>query len=850
MPGQPAPAEWQGCPRVFVDCSAPDAQALADLHAAWLERTALVVEVQGRLPELEAAPARPVWSLSPGLDLLPDRLEFLLTANCADARSGDITLTALVPAFELGAQPCERADILLPDGSPAWIDGGPPDLAMAGGFAVLPTTHIEHGSLKPHVIVEPTAMLAPDQLEAVSHTGAAARIVAPAGSGKTRVLTERARHLLRERNVPSSSLLLVAFNKRAQLEMKERTSDLPDLKVSTLNALGLAIIRGSGSFAAPSSRRGTDVVDERTVRRILDDLLDLRRRANSDPLAVWIEALTAVRLGLRDPVEVERSFGGDVDGLPVLVERYRATLFEHGLVDFDEQIVAAIELLLAEPAVRKTARRACRTLLVDEFQDLTPAHMLLIRLLAGPASNVFGVGDDDQTIYGFTGASPDWLVDYGRWFPGATTHPLEVNYRCPAPVVQAASNLLSYNASRVDKQIRPAQQHGGPDQALSVHIAESPVQLTAELAADLAATAPHDVIVLTRVNASLAPVQIALRAAGVPVTKAVDLRFAERTGVRAALAWLRLATSDRLEPTDIAEAARRPGRGLSARVIEWMCEHRGTQDLRRLADRVRDRDAEKVLEFVDDVELVRIAAQRGDDTRTLLDLLRDEVGLGGSLDQLDGSRRSVDRSTHGDDLSALSSLADFHPQPATFETWLRAELEAPGDPDGVRLSTVHRVKGREWPHVIVAAAEEGRFPHRLCTDIEEERRVFHVAITRASLTCDVVADRAAPSRFLAEMEAAGSPAKARPVSSVPASVVPTPAPGDESLRDELREWRRTRASSDGVPAFVVFNDRTLDELVQIRPADAKALRRVHGFGPAKVSRYGEDLLSIVTSHAD
>src|SRR5262249_57971390 len=124
-------------------------------------------------------------------------------------------------------------------------------------------------------------------------------------------------------------------------------------------------------------------------------------------------------------------------------------LRERDAADFDEQVTAAIERLLADPAFRRRSQRFARVLLVDEFQDLTPAHMLLIRLLSGPAGAVFGVGDDDQTIYGYAGATPRWLVDFHRWFPGSADHALEVNYRCPAPGVDAATHLLRPNSPRV-----------------------------------------------------------------------------------------------------------------------------------------------------------------------------------------------------------------------------------------------------------------------------------------------------------------------------------------------------------------------------------------------------------------
>ena len=141
---------------------------------------------------------------------------------------------------------------------------------------------------------------------------------------------------------------------------------------------------------------------------------------------------------------------------PTCSASYRQALAREDAVDFDEQVQLAIELLLGDAAVRATARRACGVLLVDEFQDLAPAHLLLVRLLAGPDGAVFGVGDDDQTIYGYNGADPAWLIDFAELFPGAGMHPLEVNYRCPGGVVEVADRLLRHNRRRVAKTIRSA----------------------------------------------------------------------------------------------------------------------------------------------------------------------------------------------------------------------------------------------------------------------------------------------------------------------------------------------------------------------------------------------------------
>ena len=226
-------------------------------------------------------------------------------------------------------------------------------------------------------------------------------------------------------------------------------------------------------------------------------------------MAPWIEALARVRLGLSDPAIVEDELP-DVSDLDRVTRAYRAELTKQNVVDFDEQVTAAIGRLLSDPIFRQRTQRFARVLLVDEFQDLTPAHLLLIRLVAGPAGAVYGVGDDDQTIYGYAGATPRWLVDFTHWFPGAATHSLEVNYRCPPPVVIAASNLLTRNALRVPKNIRPAPIDRRPTdrQALAtlaggVRPATRAVERVREIL-DSGAN-PADVAVLARVKPVVSP---------------------------------------------------------------------------------------------------------------------------------------------------------------------------------------------------------------------------------------------------------------------------------------------------------------------------------------------------------
>jgi DNA helicase-2/ATP-dependent DNA helicase PcrA len=750
-PGAPTPAGWEGCERYTVDTAVLGAPAEA---LAWFRAragTSVVVEL---VAEFEAVPdvveSRPQHALGPGFEVALDELHWAVWSNAVDARTG--RWPAVDAAVALGARPAgpdEPGDVVLPGGQAVWIDAGPPrHHDPVDGVPVLHVLQLDHRRLElPHANVT-TAELAPDQLAAVTHAGGSARIIAPAGSGKTRVLTERARHVITAWRLPPGAVSLVAFNKRAQEEMQARTADLRGLPVRTLNAIALAIVNGVAPFA-PQQRQWR-TIDEPDVRRILQRFVQMPRKLNVDPLAPWIDALSLVRLGLVDPSLVEAQYDGDVDGLAEVWPLYRDALERQGVVDFDDQIRRAIDVLLTQPAARRTAQRACRVLLVDEFQDLTPAHLLLVRLLSGRGGAVFGVGDDDQTIYGYNGADPGWLIDFARWFPGSGDHPLEVNYRCPAGIVEVADRLLRHNRRRVPKTIRAASADRG---GWTVHTSDDPVAATlAAVRAAQAGGAPlSDVAVLTRVNATLAPVQFALATEAIGFHGGVGTEFADRTAVRAALAWLRLALGGAFEPADLGEALRRPSRALHPRVREWVGEQRDVEGLLRLSNRVtNEKDAARIADFAGDIGRLRAMAARRANTAEVMRALVVDIGLGGAVTTLDANRHGMNRTAQGDDLIALRQLAALHPDVATFERRLRELLASKRDLGGVTLATVHRVKGQEWPYVVVHLAQGDQFPHRLSVDIEEERRLFHVAITRASRHVAIVTGDH-PSPFVAEL---------------------------------------------------------------------------------------------------
>jgi DNA helicase-2/ATP-dependent DNA helicase PcrA len=449
--------------------------------------------------------------------------------------------------------------------------------------------------------------------------------------------------------------------------------------------------------------------------------------------------------------------------------------------------------------------------------------------VAGPAADVFGVGDDDQVIYGYAGADPGFLIDYGSYFPGAATYDLQVNYRCPPAVVDAARTLLGHNRRRIDKTIHaapvrppaaaavpgspndgagrdspslgsttaPGSQTGatgesGVADGLVVRAVgtDDMGPATVELVTGWAeqGVAYGDMAVLTRVNSSLLAVQLLLHQAGIPYRPAVGPWILERAGTAAALAYLRIgADPDSITRVDLRATVRRPSRKISPKAIDMLARDSVTslRKIRGLAEWLTDKDAffkdvDRVDAYASDLEaLSQAVGKPGTTTADVLRFIRDTIGLGEAMETLDASKGALDRSSNGDDLAALLQVAHLHPDPATFETWLQQALAGGGGRgsggtgrgsggaggefgDGpaesvVHLATIHRVKGREWSRVVVFGADAGLFPHRLSGDVEEERRIFHVGITRAKDQAVVLADAGGPSPFVGELHRAAPP---------------------------------------------------------------------------------------------
>ncbi|MGD2042953.1 MAG: ATP-dependent helicase, partial [Acidimicrobiia bacterium] len=583
-PGEAPPGPWAGAERVRIDSTiladvSRLAVTVADLQRNYVARIPTVFELvvdAGELSGAERTDAHP-YELGADFTFLRERLQKVVWHNSYDARGDEIIWWwAHKAAARLGWQPEGAGDLTSTDGSSFWVDGGPRQPMSLD----LPVIHHETIDLGSDRTVpgssRPDFDLAPDQLEAVSHVVGPARIIAPAGSGKTRVLTARIGHLLNDRGIEPEVLTALAYNRRAAEEMVDRLPHGRSLNVRTIHSLGWEILR--------MARPGVRLIDEREQRRRIEPIAPAPPRTNTDVIGPYLEALDEVRIGLRDPEDVEIG-RDDIPGFAEVFRRYRDDLDQRGEADHAEQIYGAIEALCRLPELRRRWQAQCRHLLVDEFQDLTPAYLLLIRLLASPGLNVFGVGDDDQVIYGYAGADPGFLIDFEDLFPGAGLHALEVNYRCPADVVSRAATLLEYNLRRVEKKIRAIADQDGfevmtlPEDGLAATAVERITDLIES------GTDPGSIAALARVNSSLLPLHVAMAEQGIPFDSPLTRAVLDRTVVRGALAWIRISLdTTAMARNDLFEAVRRPQRGITRLLGEKLGGRRGPFSLNDLIE--------------------------------------------------------------------------------------------------------------------------------------------------------------------------------------------------------------------------------------------------------------------------
>lgn len=647
-------------------------------------------------------------------------------------------------------------------------------------------------------VVEPTRPLA---------------ILAPAGSGKTRVLTRRIAWHATTEAIEPSHVLALTFTRKAAGELRARLRRLgvrDGLTAGTFHAVALAQLR------TLHEHRGTampGLLDRKA--RILAPLIGAKRgpqlsiaitevageiewaQARLVGPAAYAEAAT--RVGRTPTMAVER--------VAEVYRKYQDEKRKRHVIDFDDLVRLCAQALEGDAEFAATQRWRFRHLFVDEFQDVSRAQLRLLRSWLGEGDDLCVVGDPDQAIYSFAGADPGYLTRFDEHFPGAMTVRLDVNYRSTPEIVDAARAVLP---KRERATVQAVGGSGPPPTITKYADGDAEARGVAKaLHESFAHNRPWaSMAVLYRVNAQSAAFEESLKRAGVPFRVRGDAAFLDRPEVKLAL--------DTLEQLAAATPAR------------------------EFAEHLKD----LVLDAADDSE------DRRSHREAIAQLGREYLGV-----------------TSG--RGSVPGFLDF------LRTSLRGQDDGGVAADAVDLLTFHRAKGLEWDTVFVAGLERGLVPISHAQGdsaaLDEERRLLYVGLSRAQRALHVSwagrRDRGervsarTPSPYLAEIERAitGAPeppadaevnrrgarrAKAALGAVADAELGPT----DRPLFDALVAWRRDVARAAGVPAYVVFDNKSLRAVAGARPTSGPQLLDIAGVGPVKLERYGAALLEIINEH--
>jgi len=632
--------------------------------------------------------------------------------------------------------------------------------------------------------------LNPQQSQAVRHLDTPLLVLAGAGSGKTRVITEKIVYLIEQRGMPARNIFAVTFTNKAAREMQERVGRRLDkeqrrgLNVSTFHTLGLNLIRRE--TGAMGLRPGFTVLDA-------DDSLSMMRSLLSQgDVSNAIEPKVArgqISLWKNDLISPETAFAEaedeEVRAIASLFGQYERQLRACNALDFDDLITRPITLLRDNNEVRERWQNRVRYLLVDEYQDTNTAQYELVRLLVGNLGNLTAVGDDHQSIYAWRGARPENLMRLNEDFPRLTLVKLEQNYRSVNSVLSAANHLIANDTTTLEKRLWS---QIGPGEPHRVIVAD-----TAEDEADRIATeilhhkfrqntGYRDYAVLFRGNHQARIVEQALRKLNIPYSLTGGQSFFERSEVKDAMAYLRLLAN----PDDDAALLRvinTPRREIGPTTLErlgsWAAERRSSLHQAASSAGIQsvldDRAVHRLRRFVDWLGHRRLAARQENALVSLRGLF-DEIDYVGYLRDQGPSAKAAERRWQNvsDWLDWLERLGVDDEGNATLDLeGLAQKMSLMGileqqtkdrDDDAVALMTLHAAKGLEYPHVFLTGMEEELLPHRDCCDddrLNEERRLCFVGITRAqrSLTFTMTKRRrrygewrnSAPSRFLEEI---------------------------------------------------------------------------------------------------
>ena len=618
-----------------------------------------------------------------------------------------------------------------------------------------------------------------EQARAVTHGDGPLLILAGAGSGKTKTLTHRIAYLIGELKVFPSRILAVTFTNKAAKEMRQRLAKLLDEEadnrqfmpwMGTFHSICVRILRMDGASIGLDKRFLIYDTDDQVS--LMKQIMKARGLTDKDikPRAV-LSVISNAKNEMRSAEDFSMSTRGPREQkIAELFFAYEKALKEAAALDFDDLLTKTVELLQNNPEIRQKWQRQFEYILIDEYQDTNAVQYALIKLLVNERRNLCVVGDDAQSIYSFRGADYTNILNFERDFPGTTVVKLEQNYRSTGAILDLANSLIQHNIHRTDKNLWTANGDGIDPKLWQLYSeSEEALAIANEIQAQIANGRQYgDVAVLYRTNAQSYAIERALRQSYIPYKIVGGLRFLDRAVVKDVLAYLRLLyqPSDRVSFLRIVNV---PKRGIGtvsvAKFLDWNDAARrdivsGLLTVEE-ADNLTARAKRPLLELGKILE--ELQQEIDGSPAELIEKIIKRTGYEDFIN--DGTPQAEERMENiGVLLAEAKAYVDV---PAFLEEMALMSSADTAAEQQVTLMTLHAAKGLEFPVVFLAGLEEGILPHARvfdsgkADDIEEERRLCYVGVTRAreELFVSCASSRTQfgqigynmPSRFLDEM---------------------------------------------------------------------------------------------------
>lgn len=643
--------------------------------------------------------------------------------------------------------------------------------------------------------------LNPAQLDAVHHLGGPCLVLAGAGSGKTRVIVHKIARLLQAGYAPSQ-IGAITFTNKAAAEMRERAKALigpraaKPLAVSTFHSLGVRILRAEGERV--NLKPQFSILDSDDVLGVLRDAGGCTDNALTRR---WQWSISLWKNQGLNSAQAEAVAQNDDERVAARVmQRYEERLAAYQAVDFDDLIVLPQRLLARDAEVRARWQDTLRYLLVDEYQDTNAIQYELMKLLAGDRAHFTAVGDDDQSIYGWRGATIDNLKRLPQEFPALKVIPLEQNYRSTGHILRAANAVIAHNPKLFEKKLWSAFGDGDPVTVIECdgeeHEAERAVARIQALRGQGGQVAFRDFAILYRANHQAKSFEKALRKAQIPYKVSGGQSFFDRAEIKDLCAWLRLLVNNDDDPAFL-RAVTTPKRGIGHQTLatlgefaaKWKTSLYEALFAESLGTMLSTRAIGSLHEFgryVNDLEYRARHTVGAEDAKPLLLGWLKDIGYEQHLhDGEDSEKLAAARWSNvldfvdwiarrcGGEIESDGGLSVETEKKSVLDVAQTISViislaERGDEQDVVTLSTLHAAKGLEWPHVVLAGINEGLLPFRSEDDemtperLEEERRLMYVGITRARRTLAVSTLRrrkrgrdtvqGIPSRFIGEMK--------------------------------------------------------------------------------------------------